>query len=171
MSPRTSTFVRRLALPGTALLAALLVTGCQDTTKAPVRSASPSVPATASPTPTESATPTPTPTATATSTPTAIPTPSAATPKPPAPPAPPAPPLRLVEPPAPQRTHTPKPPKRTKAPAPDPAPASGAILSPSGRHYEAGQFCPKRLRGVSTVDANGTAITCQAAPGDRPRWH
>ncbi|MFJ2744495.1 hypothetical protein ACIO3O_33130 [Streptomyces sp. NPDC087440] len=171
MSPRTSALVRRLALPGTAILATLLVSGCQDTTKA----AAPSISASPSATATASATPSPTPTPTATSTPTAVPTPttptpSATTPKPAAPP-------RTT---APQRTHTPrqsapktsapkthapKPPQRTQAPA------GGAILSPSGKHYRAGQFCPKRLRGVSTVDDSGTRISCYAAPGDRLRWH
>ncbi|MFF0746495.1 hypothetical protein ACFYVL_39490 [Streptomyces sp. NPDC004111] len=163
MTSRTSGLVRRLALPGTALLAALLLTGCQDTPGA--------TPPTRTATTTTTASPTPTPTPT--STPTASPSPTASTPRPVAPPP------RTGEKPAPKRSSTrvqesapePRAPKRTKAPAPAPAPAEGAILSPSGKHYKAGQFCPKRLRGQSTVDANGTRISCYAAPGDRLRWH
>jgi hypothetical protein len=55
--------------------------------------------------------------------------------------------------------------QHTSAPANPPV-----ILSPSGNYYRAGQFCPTRDAGLSTVDANGTVITCGMESG-RYHWH
>jgi hypothetical protein len=54
---------------------------------------------------------------------------------------------------------------RTTAPAGPPV-----ILSPSGNYYRAGEFCPTRDAGLSTVDAHGNVITCGLESG-RYHWH
>ncbi|MFI9311138.1 hypothetical protein [Streptomyces triculaminicus] len=48
--------------------------------------------------------------------------------------------------------------------------SSAVILSPSGRYYRAGQYCPAADAGMSTQDAHGTTITCDMDSG-RYRWH
>ncbi|SEL33050.1 hypothetical protein [Streptacidiphilus jiangxiensis] len=44
------------------------------------------------------------------------------------------------------------------------------LLSPSGRYYHAGEFCPHADDGVTTVDSGGTPITCSDVNGYF-RWH
>jgi hypothetical protein len=53
----------------------------------------------------------------------------------------------------------------TVAPPPD----GGDILSPSGKHYAAGQFCKKAHLGLTTHDAHGAVIKC-VPDGDYNRW-
>ncbi|WKU42607.1 hypothetical protein Q3V23_00135 [Streptomyces sp. VNUA116] len=48
--------------------------------------------------------------------------------------------------------------------------SSAVILSPSGRYYRAGQFCPAADAGMSTQDAHGNTITCVMESG-RYHWH
>lgn len=40
-------------------------------------------------------------------------------------------------------------------------PHSGDLLAPSGRHYRAGQFCPKAARGKTTHDDAGNLLVCR----------
>ncbi|MFI7339055.1 hypothetical protein ACIBUY_14080 [Streptomyces sp. NPDC050085] len=47
--------------------------------------------------------------------------------------------------------------------------SSGQLLSPSGRPYEAGQFCPRKYLGMTTTAGNGARITCQPQSG-RNHW-
>ena len=44
-----------------------------------------------------------------------------------------------------------------------------SLTSSAGNCYRAGEFCPARDLGLSTTDANGTAITCEADNGYN-RW-
>ncbi|MFE9425699.1 hypothetical protein ACFYNO_22335 [Kitasatospora sp. NPDC006697] len=43
-------------------------------------------------------------------------------------------------------------------------------MAPSGNYYRAGEFCPGKDVGLSTVDAHGTAIFCSLVSGYN-RWH
>jgi hypothetical protein len=68
---------------------------------------------------------------------------------------------------------TPSPTRSTPAPAVHRTTASAGppvILSPSGNYYRAGEFCPTRDAGLSTVDAHGNVITCGLESG-RYHWH
>jgi hypothetical protein len=50
------------------------------------------------------------------------------------------------------------------------APAVGVLKAPSGRFYEAGEYCPVKDKGLSTVDSAGKHLTCVYESG-RYHWH
>ncbi|WP_152648323.1 hypothetical protein [Streptacidiphilus anmyonensis] len=50
------------------------------------------------------------------------------------------------------------------------SPGYPVLLSPSGRYYHAGEFCPHADDGTTTVDSGGTPITCSDVNGYF-RWH
>jgi hypothetical protein len=72
---------------------------------------------------------------------------------------------------APQPAATPTPgPAVTQPQAPVGPGTTSVILSPTGHHYRAGEFCPEADLGKSTVDDHGTGITCIRESGGY-HWH
>lgn len=69
----------------------------------------------------------------------------------------------------PATTHRAAPRSTTAAPPADNSGDSSDILSPSGRHYAAGQYCPKADLGLTTHDAHGALIRCEMVSG-RAHW-
>lgn len=102
--------------------------------------------------------PTPLPTPPPTPTPTPTPTPVPATPTPAAKPPQPAP-LPATPPPAPQ------PPPATAVPAPPQS--SCHPMTSTGHCYQPGEYCPDADHGLSGIDSNGAAITCEYRNGWR----
>ncbi|MFK0295102.1 hypothetical protein ACIQU6_32165 [Streptomyces sp. NPDC090442] len=51
----------------------------------------------------------------------------------------------------------------------DASDTAGVILSPSGNHYQRGQFCKKAHLGLTTRDAHGNRLHCAMQSG-RPHW-
>jgi flagellar hook-associated protein FlgK len=49
-------------------------------------------------------------------------------------------------------------------------PATAPIMDPHGGYYSAGEYCPDRDAGLSTVDASGHTITCVLESGQY-HWH
>ena len=50
------------------------------------------------------------------------------------------------------------------------APAAAPIMDPHGGYYSAGEYCPERDVGRSTLDASGHTITCVLESGQY-HWH
>jgi hypothetical protein len=50
------------------------------------------------------------------------------------------------------------------------APATAPIMDPHGGYYSAGEYCPERDVGRSTLDASGHTITCILESGQY-HWH
>ncbi|MHA6758941.1 hypothetical protein [Streptacidiphilus sp. PAMC 29251] len=44
------------------------------------------------------------------------------------------------------------------------------LKAPSGNFYSAGEYCPTKDAGLSTVDGSGNTITCVFESG-RYHWH
>ena len=49
-------------------------------------------------------------------------------------------------------------------------PVTAPIMDPHGGYYSAGEYCPDRDAGLSTVDASGHTITCVLESGQY-HWH
>jgi len=62
------------------------------------------------------------------------------------------------------------PPTAATTSAPATAPATAPIMDPHGGYYSAGEYCPQRDAGRSTVDASGHMITCVLESGQY-HWH
>jgi len=50
------------------------------------------------------------------------------------------------------------------------APVTAPIMDPHGGYYSAGEYCPDRDAGLSTVDASDRTITCVLESGQY-HWH